>query len=88
MVRTQIQLTKEQHLRLKALASERGESLAELIRQAVDLILDEPAREVLWDRLFEIAGAFHDKNGATDVSVRHDEYLADEIHDRKVRRSR
>jgi Arc/MetJ-type ribon-helix-helix transcriptional regulator len=39
MMRTQIQLTDKQAERLRALARERGLSLSELVRQAVDLLL-------------------------------------------------
>jgi hypothetical protein len=39
MIRTQIQLTEEQARRLKAMAAERGTSVAELIRQGVDDLL-------------------------------------------------
>ena len=39
MVRTQIQLTKQQSATLRKLAASRGVSAAELIRQGVDLYL-------------------------------------------------
>ena len=41
MVRTQIQLTEEQAEGLKRLAAERGVSMAELVRQSVQRLLEE-----------------------------------------------
>lgn len=73
MVRTQIQLTEEQACGLKALASQRGISLAELVREGVERILKENRREELWQRSFQLAGSFTDT--ASDVSGNHDHYL-------------
>jgi hypothetical protein len=77
MIRTQIQLTEEQAARLKAVAARRGISMAEVIRQAVDSAVsgtndrDPGAR---YERARRIAGKF--RSGASDVSSRHDDYLA------------
>ncbi len=81
MVRTQIQLTEEQARALKAAAARQGVSMAELIRQAVDRILEEQEQERAekWRRATALVGRYRDKEGATDVSVNHDKYL-DEIY--------
>jgi hypothetical protein len=79
MIRTQIQLTKEQHRRLRRIARERGVSLAELVRRCIDRAIGEEAtdRASLYARAWQVVGSFHDREGATDVSERHDDYLED-----------
>jgi hypothetical protein len=81
MVRTQIQLTEEQSRRLKAASAKRGVSVAELIRRGVDAVLtgeiDRSTAE-LYERARKAAGSF--RSGYRDVSVRHDEYLAEMGH--------
>ena len=79
MIRTQIQLTEEQSGRLKQVAAERCSSMAEVIRQGVDYFLRSAVtvkREERVARAMEAAGRFH--SGKSDVSVRHDDYLADD----------
>ncbi len=76
MVRTQIQLTKEQSRYLKHLAVNRGVSVAELIRQSIDMLIktrtevDEKERV---KRAINAAGRY--KSGKRDVSVDHYKYL-------------
>jgi hypothetical protein len=80
MIRTQIQLTERQMNALKILAQKRKVSVAELIRQGVDLIISGPepiSDEERIRRALSIVGKYSDKDGATDVSVNHDKYLAD-----------
>ena len=77
MVRTQIQLTEQQHHRLKMMAAETRTSVAELLRRAVELVLDEGQRSEHWTRLWEVCGSAEDPTGATDVASRHDDYLAE-----------
>jgi predicted DNA-binding protein len=80
MVRTQIQLTKEQSSRLKALASRRKISMAELIRQGVDALLDQGETRTMGElrrRAAQAAGRF--RSGDHDVALRHDEYLGREF---------
>jgi hypothetical protein len=80
VVRTQIQLTERQLRRLKTLARQRGVSVAELIRRAVDqasdtsLVADE---EEMRQRALEVIGKYADP--APDVSEQHDRYLAEAL---------
>jgi hypothetical protein len=78
MVRTQVQLSKPQWQALKRLAAERGVSLAEMVRQGVDAVLNEcgesEEREVR-QRARLAAGALH--GGPGDLARRHDDYLAE-----------
>jgi hypothetical protein len=76
MVRTQIQLTNDQSRKLKELAAKEGVSVAELIRNSVDIMLkanagmddDEKRRRAL-----AAAGRFH--TGNADLAEAHDRYL-------------
>jgi len=78
MVRTQIQLTEEQARQAKRHAADEGISLAEYIRRALDARMESrlrPSREELRQRALEAIGSF--ASDATDVSERHDDYLAE-----------
>jgi len=76
MIRTQIQLTEEQARKLKHLAAERHISMAELIRQGVDAIVQ---KERLFDheeqrqRAIKATGRF--RSGCRDLAAEHDRYL-------------
>jgi hypothetical protein len=77
MVRTQIQLTEEQSNTLKVLAAEQMVSVAELIRRSIDTFIRSSGRisdEEQRRRALAIIGQFPDP--ATDLSVEHDQYLA------------
>jgi hypothetical protein len=67
----QVYLRPEQIHALRGLAGRRHVSVAELIRQGVDLILTEVPPEE--DPLLEMIGLV--KSGPTDLSEKHDEYL-------------
>jgi hypothetical protein len=78
VIRTQIQLTEEQSRELKALAVKENVSMAELIRQAVDHWLKtvKPVSQTGQRRRgLAIVGRF--RSGESDISERHDEYLAE-----------
>jgi Arc/MetJ-type ribon-helix-helix transcriptional regulator len=80
MVRTQIQLTEEQAARMKSAALKRGVSMAELIRQAIEMLLArgvEKSDEDLRRRAIEAAGRFH--SGRRNVARDHDEYLSEDF---------
>ncbi len=76
MVRTQIQLTEKQAREIKRLAAEKNVSIAELIRQGVELLLKSPS---LMDREGQIgrakAAAEKHRSDRIDVSRNHDSYL-------------
>jgi len=78
MVRTQIQLTKEQVIKLKKMSSARHISMAKLIRQAIDQnvrygdIVDIDERI---QRAISAAGRF--RSGLKDLAKKHDQYLGD-----------
>jgi len=78
MVRTQIQLTEDQAKALKKIAAARQLSVAELIRRAVDTMIKTSTAADPEDRMkraLDIAGKF--TSGKSDVSKRHDAYLAE-----------
>ena len=78
MKRTQIQLTEAQARALKRLAGKKHVSIASLIRESVDdLLRSEGAisREELVQRSLEAVGKY--RSGKGDISVRHDDYLAE-----------
>ena len=80
MIRTQIQLTERQAQTLKATAARRGVSMAELIRQSIDQLLEkagELSSQDLRRKAAAAAGRF--RSGQSDVSIRHDGYLADGV---------
>jgi hypothetical protein len=67
----QIYLREDQVEALRAVAERRGESMAALVRQGVDKLLDEiPPEE---DPLLEIIGLYD--SGRGDLAEKHDEYL-------------
>lgn len=76
MVRTQIQLREDQSQALREIAAARGVSMAELVRQSVDMFIRsqvEPTREEKRRRALEIIGIT--KSGLTDLGTDHDDYL-------------
>jgi hypothetical protein len=77
MIRTQIQITPEQARKLKKMAAKEGKSMAELIRQGVDTMLETGFAgdlEVVKKRALAAAGAL---KGPADLSARHDDYLGE-----------
>lgn len=79
MVRTQVQLTQEQARLAKHLAAERGVSMAEVIREALDEAFRSRipirSRDDSVRRALDIVGRFH--SGSDDGSIRHDDHLAE-----------
>ncbi len=79
MVRTQIQLTEKQAAQLKELAHESNESIAAIIRKALDQYLDkqQPERHTIYRQALTIVGKY--ESGLPDVSREHDRYLEEEF---------
>ncbi|MCK4338192.1 MAG: CopG family transcriptional regulator [Candidatus Aminicenantes bacterium] len=79
MVRTQIQLSEEQAKRLREISLERHESVASLIRKAVDLFLNSgrPGRTDLYRQAAAVVGKY--ETAESDVAVNHDRYLDEDF---------
>lgn len=79
MVRTQIQLTDEQVTLLKEVAHENNESIAAVIRRALDQFLQkqQPKRRTLYRQAMGVIGKY--KAGVRDISINHDRYLEEEF---------
>jgi len=75
MVRTQVQLTEEQARLLKEMAGTGRESMAALIRRAVDQLLvnRKPDRMTLYRQAESVVGKY--EAGAGGISLEHDAYL-------------
>ncbi len=80
MVRTQIQLTDEQALLLKEMSHESNESIAAIIRKALDqyLLKQQPNRRALYRQALAAVGKH--RAGIHDVSIEHDRYLEKEFN--------
>ncbi len=76
MVRTQIQLTEEQAKALREIAAQRGVSMAELIRESVDHIIEEREQKEKWQKALGVMGRY--RSGLSDVAASHDKYLAED----------
>jgi len=78
MVRTQIQLTEEQVVLLKKMAAAQHDSMAEIIRQAIDFFIkakQEEGEEHRRSRALAAAGRF--RSGVKDLAASHDAYLTE-----------
>jgi ABC-type transporter Mla subunit MlaD len=73
MQRVQIQLTDEQLNALRKYADAKGEGMAALVRQAVDIWISNETRRDHVDRALEAIGGFH--SGLGDLAERHDAYI-------------
>lgn len=73
MIRLQIQLTEEQAARLRRLASDRGVSVAAVVREAVDAAAPTPADDP-WERALAVAGKY--RSGGAHGARDHDRELA------------
>lgn len=79
MKRTQIQLTEEQAKKLREIAMKNHESVASLIRSAIDQFLTLSAkndRSTLYRQAGPVVGKY--KADKDDISVAHDHYLEEE----------
>jgi len=78
MVRTQIQLSEDQARIVKAFAAAQGVSAAEVIRRAIDAVVQAPSAVDVTEkrkRAIAVVGKF--KSGKDDIASRHDDYLAE-----------
>lgn len=78
MIRAQVQLTEEQLAALKGLAAASGRSVADLVREGVDLLLRSGGGAALEQRRARALGAVGQfASGHKDVSSEHDQHLAE-----------
>jgi metal-responsive CopG/Arc/MetJ family transcriptional regulator len=80
LVKTQVQLPKEDLEALRRVAAEEGVSVSELVRRAVKARLElscKPSREELWERAGKVIGKYD--SGVTDLAERHDDYFVEAI---------
>jgi len=78
LVRTQIQLTEQQSILLKRIASDKRLSVAELICRSIDLYLNvqtEPSPDERERQLLSIVGIGN--SGLSDLAEKHDAYLVE-----------
>jgi len=75
MIRTQVQLTDEQVKMLRELSATSRESVAALIRKAVDqfIVSGNPERSALYRQAEPVVGKYKSDSG--DNSIHHDRYL-------------
>ena len=77
----QIYLREDQVETLRIVAERRGESIAALVRDGVDMFLDElPPSE---DPLLDIIGLYD--SGRGDLAEKHDEYLVEMVKEESNR---
>ncbi len=80
MIRTQIQLTEEQAARLREVAATEGRSLADVIRESVDLYVGSRTglnREEIKARALAVTGRF--RSDLPDLGSEHDSHLAESL---------
>ena len=77
MIRTQIQLTEEQAERLKEISHMGNESIAAIIRKALDqYLMNQPSdRKALYRQALTVVGKH--RAGIGDISIEHDRHLAE-----------
>lgn len=80
MIRTQIQLDETQYRMLQQAAQQQGLSMAEIVRQGLDMALAQLDRRKKWEKARALAGKY--SSGESDVARRHDDYLAEAYYDR------
>jgi hypothetical protein len=77
MLRTQVQIEEDQMEWLRTNASARGISVSQLIREGIKFyrVHEERLPDIRKKKAMEAIGRF--SSGTSDVSARHDDYLAD-----------
>jgi hypothetical protein len=77
MVRTQIQLTENQALKIRRAASARNVSFAEVVRQCIDQSLDQSDVKNRYARARRIIGRVRERRGKANTASHHDRCLED-----------
>lgn len=78
VIRTQISLDERQMDGLRELARRRGVSMAELVREAVDALLEAPTPDQ-WERARVVAGKFRSGVPNNPFAREHDDALAEDF---------
>ena len=78
MPQAAIELTEEQTRRLEEIAARSGRSVADVIRDSVNVYLDNE-RALIKERARKASGMF--RSGLTDLGTNHDKYFAEDIDD-------
>jgi len=60
---------------------ERSTSVSQLEQEGVEQVFGDAERERRWQHLWEVVGAFTDREEATDTAQRHVDYLAEAYAD-------
>lgn len=79
MIRTQITLTADQMRRLREFSRRRSQSMAAVVREAVERILAEEEQRRNLRRALEAVREGSGRSGTGDIARRHDEYLAEDF---------
>ena len=69
MVRTQIYLTERQRDELKAMAKSAGKKQSELIREAIDRLIDDSSQRARREALGSLAGMWKNRKDLPDFAV-------------------
>lgn len=82
MIRTQLQLSEEQATALRELAAREGRSMADLVREGIELLFARRRprvvqREERVERSLEVIGRY--RSGTSDLGRRHDEAFVEAI---------
>jgi hypothetical protein len=73
MIRTQVQLTEAQADLLHRLSTASGKSMAALIRDGVDGLVERSNRAERWERALSVVGKY--RSDGASVAEEHDRYL-------------
>jgi|FLYL01.1.fsa_nt_gi Arc/MetJ-type ribon-helix-helix transcriptional regulator len=73
MIRTQIQIGEAQAKALRRLAAERGVSVAALVREGIEVLLEQTKRHEGWEEALQVVGRFRGPGG--EGARQHDRYL-------------
>ncbi len=75
MIRTQVQFDEDQYRKLKELASQQQESIAALVRRAVNqlLLTRKPGKSTSYREALKVVGKYQTKK--SDIAIDHDRYL-------------
>ena len=69
MVRTQIYLTERQRDELKAMAKSEGKKQSELIREAIDRLIDDSSQQARREALDSLAGMWKNRTDLPDFAA-------------------